>query len=80
MRLTRTVHLATSMTWAPMSQLAPDVQLQVETPRGGDPSLKPPEVHGLCFADPDGVAHIYVLDDQGREALMKQLTGGLVLL
>jgi hypothetical protein len=53
-----------------LTKLAPDVQLQNDS--GEEPM-------GLAFIDPDGEVHVYVFTEDGRQNLLGQLTGGLVL-
>lgn len=65
---TRSVHPATQVEWGPLARFAPDVHY--------DTDVQP---MGLAFIDPDGEAHIYVFDENGRQALLQQLTGGIIL-
>lgn len=39
----------------------------------------PVKLMGLAFTDVDGESHVYVLDETGKQELIKRLTGGLVV-
>ena len=75
------VHIVSNMRWAPLKELAgyiaDDVAplVQPEVANGDGPVIP----MGLAFTDPDGEAHVYVLDDAAKQALVKKLTGGVVL-
>jgi hypothetical protein len=74
--ITRTIHPQSSVRYAPISQIAPDVQMRANvTPENGAGE----EVQALAFIDPDGETHIYPLSEEGKQALLKQLTGGIVV-
>lgn len=72
--LRRTVHPRADIGWAPLKQLCPDIKLELTRPDG-----KTEEPWGLLFTDPDGEQHVYVFAEQGRQNLLRHLTGGLIL-
>lgn len=76
--LTRTVHPSSNVRWAKLTELCPDITVTpasaVET-NGGEPE----EAMGLSFVDPDGEMHVYVFTPDGKQNLLAQLTGGVVL-
>ena len=75
------VHVVSRMSWKPLDDLAgfiaDDVTRMVQ-PESGN-GAAPPKLMGLAFTDPDGESHVYVLDEAGKQQLLKQLTGGLVV-
>jgi hypothetical protein len=68
--LKRTVHPQSNIVWAELKTLAPDIEIQIE----GET-----EPMALGMVDPDGETHVYVFSETGREALLRQLTGGIVV-
>lgn len=77
--LTRTVHPASNVKWAPLKEICPDVTVQLgpAAERNGDG--EPPEPMALSFADPDGEMHVYPFTPEGKQNLLAQLTGGVIL-
>lgn len=75
--LTRTVHPSSNVRWAKLSELCPDIAVQPTEPPNGNG--EPEEPMGLSFVDPDGEMHIYVFTPDGKQNLMGQLTGGVIL-
>lgn len=73
--ITRKVHMVTSVEWGPVDRFAPDLGIRLETENGGEPEAP----KALRFLDPDGEAHVFMFDESGRQALIKQLTGGLIV-
>lgn len=69
--LVRAIHVQANIRWAKLNLVAPDVGLRFD---GTDE-----EPMALAFTDPDGETHIYVFTDEGKRALLAQLTGGLVV-
>ena len=73
------VHLISNMTYKPLEQLigffGDDIKAMVNA---GDNGQKP-KLYGLAFDDPDGEAHIFVMTDDGKQNLIRKLTGGLVV-
>ena len=59
MRLTKVVHTAATMMYAPLQELAPELGA---------------EGNGLAFVDADNECHIFVLDQAGAERLRKILS------
>lgn len=73
--LTRKVHMVSTVDYGSIDKFAPDLGVRGEQPNGGEP-ITPT---ALCFRDPDGETHVYVFSEEGWQALLKQLTGGLVI-
>jgi len=69
--ITRTVHPQSNFFWRPLAEAAPDMNLQ-----GGDPGNPP---MALVFVDPDVETHVFVFGEDGRQALLKALTGGVII-
>lgn len=75
------VHVISNMKFQRLEELvgwiADDVRATINAPaeRNGDR----PKLMGLAFTDPDGESHVYVFTDEGKQNLIRQLTGGLVV-
>lgn len=77
--LNRSIHPVANIAWAPLSQIAPDVGIH-STPAIENGDGKPEEPMALAFTDPqDGETHVYVFTQQGKENLMRTLTGGIIV-
>jgi len=72
--ISRHVHPQTSFDWVDADKAAPDLGL-----RFTDAHDEQYEPKCLVFTDPDGERHVYPFTDQARVALVKQLTGGVIL-
>lgn len=70
MRLIRTVHPSASISFAPLAMLCPDITITDNS--NGDTQVG---TQALCFVDPDGEAHVYVLNDEGLKGLRAMLSG-----
>ena len=68
----RTVHPQADIVWGKMADIAPDIVVN-------QPDANGSEAMGLAFMDPDGEQHVYVFSDLGRENLIRQLTGGVIV-
>lgn len=73
--IVRKVHMVTSVEWGPVDRFAADLTIRTQPENGGEPEAP----KALRFLDPDGEAHVFLFDEDGRQALIKQLTGGLVI-
>lgn len=73
--ITRKVHMVSNVEWGPIDRFAADLGIRNQPENGGDPE----QPKALCFADPDGETHVYIFNEDGRKALIRQLTGGLVV-
>lgn len=72
------VHAQSSFVFAPLEQLVGVLDVtdkEAEAANGGEPTT----VKGLAFIDNDGEGHVYVLTENGRQKLIAQLTGGVVI-
>ena len=72
---TRRVYMAAQFAYGPLSELAPEITL-----RDGQGDQIDPQA--LQLTSGDGVnseANLYVLDDGGKEALLRLLTGGVII-
>jgi hypothetical protein len=65
------IHPEANIRWGNFKDLAGDL-IQA---RSADDS----EVFGLAMTDPDGETHVYIFSEEGRQNLMQQLTGGIVI-
>lgn len=74
----RYVHPMAKPIWQPLKQLAPDINFQLPQTAESNGSTAPVPM-ALAFIDPDQEMHVYIFDDDGRKALIEQLTGGIVL-
>lgn len=80
--MARFIHPMSSIAWKPLSELAPDITIKHEQPvdaTGNGHKEEPETSMGLAFIDPDGETHIYVFDTDGKQKLLAQLTGGIVI-
>ncbi len=77
MRMVRTIHLQYTAGVGKLRELVPDVKVSVAG-EDGEPT-DDPDLQGLAMVDDDGEVHIYVLNDERREGLLRQLTSGIVL-
>lgn len=73
--ITRKVHMVSQVEWGPVDRYAADLGIRTEPENGGEPEVP----KALRFLDPDGEAHIYLFSDEGRQLLIRQLTGGLIV-
>lgn len=73
--LIRKVHMVSNIEWGPIDRFAPDLGIRTEPTNGGEPETP----KALCFRDPDAETHVYIFSEEGRVALIRQLTGGLVV-
>ena len=73
--LTRKIHMVSGIEWGSIDRFAPDLGIRNESENGGEPETP----KALCFTDPDGEKHVYLFSEEGRVALIRQLTGGLVV-
>lgn len=72
---TRTVVVASGMSYGPLSQFAPEFQVRDE--HGNTPSEEP---QALAFLVPDGSCQVVVvLDENGKENLSRILNGGVIV-
>lgn len=74
------VHRAHHCKFAPIEELVgvADIKAIAQAdPGGGQPTEIP--LNGLAFTDADGETHVYVLADEERQIVIRQLTGGIVL-
>jgi hypothetical protein len=73
-KMTRSVHPASFPKFGPMSELCPDLTLEAHDNDGNKI-----DVLGLAFTDPDGECHVYCFDENGKESLIRQLSGGVIM-
>lgn len=60
-----------------MTEICPDMQFKQIGEVESNGSAEEPM--GLAFIDPDGEMHVYVFTPDGKQNLMAQLTGGVIL-
>lgn len=81
MAATIQIHVHAAIAVAPIDELVGVARVKLTKPAddgGGVPEEVP--LKGLAFTDiQTGETHIYVLTDEGRENLIRNLTGGIVL-
>lgn len=73
---TRKVHMVSKFEYGSIDQVAPDLGIRSQPDGNGGGGEAP---KALWFTDPDGETHVFVFSDEGRQALIKKLTGGLVV-
>jgi hypothetical protein len=72
---TRKVHMVSKFEYGSIDQVAPDLGIRQQAgDNGGQVTPK-----ALWFTDPDGECHVFVFSEEGRQALVRKLTGGLVV-
>ena len=74
--ITRKVHLKTAFDYGSIDKFAPDMQCRVPPENGGGVPVTP---NAICFCDPDGETHVFILDEDGRKALISKLCGGVIV-
>lgn len=77
--LTRTVHPTSSVRWAKLTDICPDVNAKPVHGENGNGTGNAEGPMALSFADPDGEMHVYVFTPDGKQNLIAQLTGGVIL-
>lgn len=79
-RATRIVHTAFTFQAGDPGKLVPDLLISAQAPQplNGNPP-EPPDLTALALADADGETHVYLFDAPGKQRLLQQLAGGLVL-
>lgn len=77
------VHVVSRMKFKPLEELAGfiaddvvEMYAAAQEPTNGN---GPPKLFGIAFTDLDNEAHVYVVDEAGKQALIQKLTGGVVL-
>lgn len=76
--LRRTVHPKSDFSYKPLSEVAPDLVVAQRPPEGN--GGEPEQPMALVFTDiDDQEQHVYVFSDKGRQNLIRELTGGIVL-
>ncbi len=76
--LSRHIHLQTNFFWRPLSEIAPDMKVQLP-PSEGNGNGEPTVPMALIFVDPDNETHVYVFDESDKQRLLTTLTGGVVI-
>jgi hypothetical protein len=71
---TRKIHPATNFVFDKLAKLVPDAQVHASDEHGHEV-----EMMALVCIDPDGESHVYPVDDAGKQALVRILTGGIHL-
>jgi hypothetical protein len=71
----RKVHMESTVEWGPIDRFAPDLEVRVTVEAGAEP-VQP---MALRFLDHDGEAHVYAFSEEGKAALLKTLTGGVIV-
>lgn len=71
------VHQESSFLYGPVEDMVGmfDIKVSATAENGGAPE----QPKGLAFVDSDGESHVYILSESGRQKLVAQLTGGIVL-
>lgn len=72
------IHPMTTWRWGKLEEIAGTaVTMQVDDPQAnGDPNA---ELFGLCCTDPDGEIHVFACTEEGKQNLIRQLTGGVIV-
>jgi hypothetical protein len=73
---TRKVHMTSQFDYGSIDRVAPDLAIRGPAQGNGGGQVTP---DALWFADPDGEVHVYVFSEEARQALIRKLTGGLVV-
>jgi len=72
------IHVQAAFKYGPLEQLVGvlDVQASVRSANGQERA----QLFGLAMIDQaDGEAHVYVFTEEGKQALLRTLTGGIVV-
>jgi hypothetical protein len=72
------VHPHSNFAFAPLEELVGVLDIK-ETNVDDNGTGEPEPVKGLAFIDGDGEGHVYVLTERGRQKLIAQLSGGIVV-
>lgn len=74
--IARHVHPFAEFDFGPIDRFAPDLGMRGKPAEEGGEAPIP---NAVAFRDPDGETHVYVISDEGRTALMKCLSGGIII-
>lgn len=76
------IHPQANIRWGKLEEIAGNIvtfhSTAPGTPENGQPP-EPIEPHALAMTDPDGEVHVYVFTDEGKQALLSALTGGVIV-
>lgn len=72
----RKVHMVSKFEYGSIDQVAPDLGIRQQGEGNGGGQVAP---KALWFTDPDGETNVFVFSEDGRQALVRKLTGGLVV-
>lgn len=71
------IHPQTTFRYAPLEELTGDVvRLTAVSPEGNG---QPVELFGIACQDPDGEINVFAIDDDGKRALIQQMTHGVIV-
>lgn len=76
------VHVVSRVRFKPLEELAGFIAADVEqlyAAANASNGKGPTKLYGLAFIDLDDEAHVYVLDDAGKQSVVEKLTGGVVV-
>lgn len=72
------VHPLASIKWDRISALCGPL-VNARPAADHDNGQPPAEPYGLQITDPDGEIHLYVLDEEGKQGLLRQMTSGVIV-
>lgn len=76
--LRRTIHPQANFDWLPLAEVAPEIAVSPQ-PRAENGEA-PERPYALVFTDADDrEQHVYIFSAEGRQNLVRTLTGGIVL-
>ncbi len=73
------IHPYSNIRWGKYADLAGDI-VRIGLPDAAVGNGAPPgEPLALAMTDPDGETHIYVFTEDGKQVLLRELTGGVIV-
>jgi hypothetical protein len=72
--ITRKVHMQSNYAFDSIDSFAPYLGIRQPPDGNGGEPVAP---KALAFTDPDGETHVYVFSEEGRQGLIRALTGGI---